>query len=67
MNLTNLNIQYITDSQGEKKAVILPIHEFEEILEDLEDLVSIATRQHEETTEHDDFIKELKRDGFLSN
>ncbi|HEY9703411.1 MAG TPA: hypothetical protein V6C58_13245 [Allocoleopsis sp.] len=67
MNLTNLNIKYITDSTGEKKAVILPIAEFEEMLEDLEDLVSIAERQNEATTDHEDFIEELKRDGLLSN
>ena len=29
------NIQYITDAEGHKTAVILPIDEFEEMLEDL--------------------------------
>lgn len=29
------NVQYITDAQGHKTAVILPIEEYEEMLEDL--------------------------------
>ena len=29
------NLQYVTDEQGERTAVILPIEEYEELLEDL--------------------------------
>ncbi|QWF71961.1 hypothetical protein KEF85_05760 [Methylomonas paludis] len=37
--------QYITDSIGNKTAVILPIADYEELLEDLEDLAAIADRK----------------------
>lgn len=32
------NPQYITDSQGKKLAVVLPMKEYQKILEDLEEL-----------------------------
>ena len=34
----DLHPQYITKETGEKTAVVLPISEFEELLEDIEDL-----------------------------
>lgn len=38
------NVQYVTDANGERKAVILPLDEYEELLEDLH-----VTRIAEET------------------
>jgi hypothetical protein len=58
--IENLNIQYITDENGKKTAVIIPITQFEELLEDIEDLKSIGEREGEETTSHEDLIVELK-------
>lgn len=60
-----LNVQYVTDPSGEKTAVILPLREFEGLMEDLEDLTAIAERRGEPTTSHKDFVAELKRDGLL--
>jgi hypothetical protein len=62
---SHLNVQYVTDSSGEKTAVILPLGEFQELLEDLEDLAAIAERRDEPTTSHEDFVAELRRDGLL--
>ena len=62
---SQLNVQYITDPSGEKTAVIVPLPEFEELMEDLEDLTAIAERRNEPTTSHEDFVAELKRDGLL--
>jgi hypothetical protein len=61
-----LNIQYITDAAGEKSAVILPIAQFYELLEDLEDLAIAAERKNEPTIPHQQVVEELKKDG-LSN
>ena len=63
----DLQAQYITDKTGKKTAVILPIEEFEELLEDLEDLAVLAERREEPTISFEEVIKRLKRDGFLSN
>lgn len=60
-------LQYITNDDGEKTAVLLPIEKFEELMEDLTDLAAIADRRSEPTTSHQDFITELRNDGFLPN
>jgi len=67
INLNDLHPEYITDQRGEKKSIILPIAEFEELLEDIEDLATIAERKEEATISHDDLVKELKQDGLLSD
>lgn len=53
INLEQLNPQYISNPSGEKTAVILPIAEFCELLEDLQDLAVVAERQDETTIDHD--------------
>jgi hypothetical protein len=60
-----LSIQYITGPTGEKTAVVLPIAEFEELMQDVADLAVLAERRDEPTTPHEDFVAELKRDGLL--
>ena len=60
-----LNVQYLTDSAREKTAVLLPIHEFEELMEDLEDLAAVAQRRDEPTISHQEVVAELKRDRLL--
>lgn len=57
--------QYVTNQAGEKTAIILPISEFEELLEDLQDLASVAERRGEPTVSHDELLDELKRDGLV--
>jgi hypothetical protein len=64
VDLRQLKLQYVTNEAGEKTAIILPIEEFEELLEDIEDLAIVAER-HEEPTAHDQLVTELKRDGLI--
>ena len=40
-------IRYLVDEQGRKKSVVLPIKQYEELLEDLADLAIIAERKGE--------------------
>lgn len=65
LDLKQLDIQYVTDQAGEKTAVILSTKEFQELLEDINDLAAVAERRDEPTTSHDDLIAELKRDGVI--
>ena len=65
LNLKDLHPQYVTDEKGKKKAVILPISEFEELLEDIEDLATVAERREEPTISHEDLVAELKKDGLI--
>ena len=47
--MARLKKGYLTDEKGRKTAVVLPIREYEELLEDLEDLARIAERKDEPT------------------
>ena len=58
-------VRYVTNRDGEKTAVIVPIEEFEELLEDVEDLAAVAERRDEPTISHDDLLAELKHDGLI--
>lgn len=65
--IREMQLKYVTNETGEKTAVILPIKEFEELLEDLEDLAVIAERRDEPTISHKEVIAKLKQDGLLSD
>jgi predicted DNA-binding protein len=58
-------LQYLTDKTGKKTAVVLPINDYEKLLEDLEDLAAIAERREEPTILHEEFKADLRRDGIL--
>lgn len=60
------NAQFVTDETGKRTAVLLPISDYEDLLEDLADLADIAERRKEPTIPHEQFLEELKRDGLLS-
>ncbi len=62
-----LNVEYITDEAGAKKAVILPMQTFRQLLADIEDLTVAAERRNEDTISHDTLIADLQRDGILQN
>lgn len=62
-----LHPQYVTDSDGQRKAVILSVEEFEELLEDLDDLAVAAERREAPTIPHQEAKAELRRDGYLSD
>ncbi|MGH8583024.1 MAG: hypothetical protein ACREWG_09600 [Gammaproteobacteria bacterium] len=62
-----LHPQYITNEAGEKTAVILPIDEYQELLEDIEDLAAVADRRNEATVFHETVLAALKADGLLSD
>lgn len=49
LDLKQFNLQFVTDEAGHKKAVILPIEAFWELIEDLEDLALMAERRDEPT------------------
>ena len=65
--IRDLQAQYITDETGKKTAVILPIEEFEELLEDLQDLAILAERRDEPTIPHEEVLERLKRNGYLQD
>jgi hypothetical protein len=56
LKLKELQVQYITDDAGVKSAVILPIEQFQELLEDWEDLAVVAERREEPTISHEELL-----------
>ncbi|MCU0418036.1 MAG: hypothetical protein MUC38_00130 [Cyclobacteriaceae bacterium] len=46
-----MKTQFVTDDHGKKLAVILPIHEYEKIMEDLEDMEEV--RLYDEVKKND--------------
>jgi len=57
--------QYIVDENGRKTAVVIPMDEYEELLEDIHDLAVIAERIDEPTISLNELKKRLKADGLL--
>ena len=55
------NVQYVTDVNGERTAVILPLDEYEELLEDLH-----VTRVAEETKDEERIPWEKVRSELVS-
>ena len=57
--------RYIVDESGNKTAVVIPVEEYEDLLEDVHDLAIIAQRKNESTISFDELKKRLKVDGLL--
>jgi len=55
----NAQPQFITNVNGEKTAVILTLADYEELMEDLEDLAAIAERKDEPSIPFDAALKEI--------
>ncbi|MCL6100425.1 MAG: hypothetical protein M1391_17845, partial [Bacteroidetes bacterium] len=57
--------QFIVDESGTKKAIILPMEDYEELLEDVHDLAVIAERKDEPAINLEELKKKLKSDGLI--
>ena len=57
--------QFITDESGNRTAVVLPLEEYEELLEDIHDLAVIAERKDEPSISLEELQKKLKADGLI--
>lgn len=57
--------QFITDKAGQKVSVILPIQEYEALLEDVKDLAGVAESKNESSVSLDSVIKKLKDNDLL--
>jgi PHD/YefM family antitoxin component YafN of YafNO toxin-antitoxin module len=63
--MEKLHERYMIDDSGKKIAVVLPLDEYEELLEDLHDLAVIAERKDEPTISLDELKKKLQADGII--
>lgn len=60
-----MSTQFTTDDQGQKVAVVIPIADYEELMEDVADLAKVAERRDEERISLDEVRRELISDGLL--
>ena len=57
--------QYLTDASGAKVAAVIPIDEYEELMEDLNDLAVVAERRDEPRVSLEEIKRRFKKDGRL--
>lgn len=57
--------QFITNANGDKTAVILSMADYQELMEDLEDLAAIAELREEKTIPWEQVKMELSEHGLL--
>ena len=55
-----LKSQFIVDEKGRKKAVVLSLKEYKQLLEDLSDLALMARRRHEPAEPLEEVEKQLE-------
>ncbi|QWR77753.1 hypothetical protein [Candidatus Magnetomonas plexicatena] len=59
-----MDTQFIVDEAGIKKAIILPMEDYEELLENIHDLAIIAEHKDEPSFSFENLKKRLKADGI---
>ena len=57
--------QFVVDGDGKRTAVILPIEQYERLLEDLHNLAVVAERREEEPISLEEMKRRLMQDGLL--
>ncbi len=60
-----MDTRFIIDEAGKKTAVILPVKDYEGLLEDIHDLAVIAERKDEPTISLEELKKRLRNDGLI--
>jgi PHD/YefM family antitoxin component YafN of YafNO toxin-antitoxin module len=60
-----MTTQYLTDERGEKVAVVIPIADFDELMEDIADLACVAERRDDGRISLAEVKQQLVADGLL--
>ncbi len=63
--MSKIHEQFIVDQTGKKTAVIIPLKDYRQLMEDLHDLSVVAERRHEPTISLDELKQRLVADGLL--
>jgi hypothetical protein len=59
------HIEYITDENGNRRSVVLPVAAYEEILQDVQDFAALAERRGEPSVPLEEVVASLRKDRFL--
>lgn len=60
-----MSTQFITDENGIRTAVVLPVADYQELLDDVADLAAVAERRNEERISLAEVKQRLIADGLL--
>lgn len=60
-----LDQQFVVDQDGKRQAVIVPLKQYERLMEDLHDLAVVAERRDEEPISLNDMKRRLREDALL--
>ena len=60
-----MTTQFLTDQAGKRVAVVLPVEDFDDLMEDVSDLAAVAERRNEERFTLDQVKQRLIADGLL--
>lgn len=60
-----MRTQFLTDQSGKRVAVVLSVDDYEELMEDVSDLVVIAERRNEQRVTLEEVKQRLIADGLL--
>ncbi len=61
----SIKIKFLTDEEGKRHSVVIPVEDYQEMLKDIEDLVTIAERKSESNITIEALKKNLKIDGLI--
>jgi len=64
-NSTAMTTQFLTDALGKRVAVVLPVEDYDDLLEDLSDLAAVAERRDEARSTLEEVKERLISDGLL--
>ncbi|MFM7181620.1 MAG: hypothetical protein ACKO2G_09170 [Verrucomicrobiales bacterium] len=62
-----MTTQFLTDERGAKVAVVIPIADYDALMEDVADLACVAERRDDERVSFEEVRKQLIADGLLPN
>ena len=60
-----MTTQFLTDDRGQKVAVVIPIADYESLMEDVADLAAVAERRDDDRISLNELKKQLSADGLL--
>ena len=60
-----METQFLTDDRGQKIAVVIPIADYESLMEDVSDLAAVAERRDDDRISLAELKEQLTVDGFL--
>jgi PHD/YefM family antitoxin component YafN of YafNO toxin-antitoxin module len=61
-----MKTQFLIDDRGQKVAVVIPIADYESLMEDVSDLAAVAERRDDDRVSLAELKEQLTADGLLS-